>query len=159
MGACRRHELHKLELRDVENLKSALVVTIKNKKTKTLRKFTVTGKYYNICKKYMDLRPENCVAPQFFVNYANGKCTVQNVGINKLGNMGKKIATYLNLPNPNLYTGHCFRRSTAILLAVDSEGAKSHKELRVFNSFKNSGSFVSSIFFFIYRVITMNRYH
>ena len=35
--------------------------------------------------------------------------------------MGKPIATYLNLPNPQLYTGHCFRRSSATLL-VDAGG-------------------------------------
>lgn len=31
--------------------------------------------------------------------------------------MPKAIATYLNLPNPEYYTGHCFRRSSATLLA------------------------------------------
>lgn len=121
MGACRRHELYKLQYRDVHDLKSALLVTIRDTKTKAARKFTVIGKYYDICKKYMDLRPKECTARSFFVNYANGKCTVQNVGINKFGNMGKHIATYLNLPDPNLYTGHCFRRSSATML-IDADG-------------------------------------
>lgn len=31
--------------------------------------------------------------------------------------MSKKIATYLNLQNPQLYTGHSFRRTSATLLA------------------------------------------
>ena len=31
--------------------------------------------------------------------------------------MGKKVATFLKLPNPSLYTGHAFRRSSATLLA------------------------------------------
>lgn len=121
MGACRRRELHKLEFRDVNDLGSSLLVTIKNKKTKTTRQFTVTGKYYEICKKYMNLRPKDCTASSFFLNYVNEKCTVQNVGINKFGNMGKQIATYLKLPNPGLYTGHCFRRSSETIL-VDVGG-------------------------------------
>lgn len=121
MGACRRNELHKLEFRDVNDFKTTLLVTIKDTKTKTTRKFTITGKYYEICKKYMNLRPKNCVTPSFFINYINGKCTVQNVGINKFGGMGKEIAAYLNLPDPTLYTGHCFRRTSATIL-VDAGG-------------------------------------
>ena len=35
--------------------------------------------------------------------------------------MGKAIATFLNLPNSNLYTGHCFRRSSATIL-IDAGG-------------------------------------
>ena len=121
MGACRRNELHKLEFEDVQDFETTLLVTIKDTKTKTTRKFTITGKYYEICKKYMNLRPKNSNNPNFFLNYINGKCTIQNIGINKFGSMGKVIATYLNLQNPNLYTGHCFRRSSATIL-VDAGG-------------------------------------
>lgn len=35
--------------------------------------------------------------------------------------MGKEIAKCLNLPDPNLYTGHCFRRSSATIL-IDAGG-------------------------------------
>lgn len=95
MGACRRQELHDLKFDDVKDLGSSLLVSIPNSKTNVSRAFTVTGKYYGICKKYMNLRPEACKSQYFFVNYYCGKCTVQNVGINKFGNMGKQIATYL----------------------------------------------------------------
>ena len=121
MGACRLHELHKLKFDDVKDLESTILVTIPNTNTNTSRAFTVTGKYYNICKKYMNLRPKKCESTSFFVNYYGGKCSVQNVGINKFGNMGKQIATYLNLPDPQSYTGHCFRRSSATML-VDAGG-------------------------------------
>ncbi|PSN56030.1 hypothetical protein C0J52_21359, partial [Blattella germanica] len=114
MGACRRQELHDLKFDDVQYLGSSLLVSIPNSKTDVSRAFTVTGIYYGICKKYMNLRPEACKSQYFFfVNYYCGKCTVQNVGINKFGNMGKQISTYLNLPDPQSYTGHCFRRSSA----------------------------------------------
>ncbi|KAJ8929796.1 hypothetical protein NQ314_017393 [Rhamnusium bicolor] len=45
-----RHELHKLEFKDVNVFRLTPLVTIKDSKTKTTRKFTVTGKYYEICK-------------------------------------------------------------------------------------------------------------
>lgn len=64
----------------------------------------------------MNLRPADYNDVNFFVNYNNGRCTKQNVEMNKIGNMGKQIASYLELPNPELYTGHCFRRSSATLL-------------------------------------------
>jgi Phage integrase family. len=66
----------------------------------------------------MNLRP-NLDSERFFVNFQNGKCTRQLVGINKLGNMPRKIATFLKLPNAAHYTGHCFRRTSATIL-VDS---------------------------------------
>lgn len=52
----------------------------------------------------------------FFVNFQKGRCTKQVIGINKLGNMPKQIAIYLNLDNPEIYTGHCFRRTAATVL-------------------------------------------
>lgn len=121
MGACRRQELHDIKIQDVTDFSSTILVTLNNTKNKTTRKFTITGNYYNLCKKYMDLRPANCKSSSFFVNYFNGRCTVQNIGINKFGDMGKQIAKYLNLSDPHLYTGHCFRRTSATIL-VDAGG-------------------------------------
>jgi integrase len=77
--------------------------------------FVVPGKFYNITKKYMDLRSPDM--EQFFLNYQNGKCYKQVVGINKIGEQPKIIAQYLKLPNPELFTGHCFRRTGATILA------------------------------------------
>ncbi|PSN44039.1 hypothetical protein C0J52_19607 [Blattella germanica] len=72
MGACRRQELHDLKFDDVKDLGSSLLVTIPNSKTNVSRAFTVTGKYYAICKKYMNLRPEACKSQYFFVE--NARC-------------------------------------------------------------------------------------
>jgi hypothetical protein len=63
----------------------------------------------------MDLRSPDM--EQFFLNYQNGKCYKQVVGINKIGEQPKIIAQYLKLPNPELFTGHCFRRTGATILA------------------------------------------
>lgn len=93
--------------------------TIKLPVTKTgiTRTFVVEGKFYDIVKKYMNLRPKNVTTKKFFINYQHGKCTNQIIGINKLGAMPKMIANYLNLPDAESYTGHCFRRTSATVLA------------------------------------------
>lgn len=97
------------------------MVKVSKTKTKIDRSFIVTGNYYAVCKKYIDLRPTPCQNPAFFLNYRSGKCVDQRTGINKFGALGKTIASFLNLPNPALYTGHCFRRTSATLL-IDSGG-------------------------------------
>ncbi|KAJ8935663.1 hypothetical protein NQ318_012825 [Aromia moschata] len=115
-GACRREELWKLKTDDLKDLNSALLVKIQNTKTKKSRTFTVTGEFYNIYKKYAALRPLDMSENRFFINYRKGECTRQVVGINKFGGMAKQIATFLKLPNSHLYTGHCFRHSSATIL-------------------------------------------
>lgn len=119
MGACRAHELHAMKIDDIQDLQSALLVTVPNSKTKIARKFTITGQFYKICKKYTDVR--QTTSPIFFMHYQHGKCTKQRIGVNKFGTMGKQIAKFLNLPHQDMYTGHTFRRSSASLL-VDEGG-------------------------------------
>lgn len=66
---------------------------------------------------------------RFFIGYHNGKCTRQSVGINTIAAIPKKIAEFLKLRNPLTYTGHCFRRTSATLLAdagADSTLLKRH---------------------------------
>lgn len=58
---------------------------------------------------------------KFSANYQKGKCTRQSIGVKKFGKMPKEIATYLKLPNSELYTGHSFLRTGATTLA-DCEG-------------------------------------
>lgn len=102
---------------------NSLIVKIADSKTKTQRSFVISESFYPPCKKYMDLRPigENSQSLPFFLNFKNGKCTRQVVGINKIGTIPKKIAEYLGLPNAKQYTGHCLRRSSATIL-VDAGG-------------------------------------
>ncbi|KAJ8913815.1 hypothetical protein NQ315_002721 [Exocentrus adspersus] len=96
----------------------ALIVNIPFSKTKTARSFTISGEFYMIVKKYLDLRPPNPACHFLFLNYQRGKYTIQRVGINKLAAMGKQIALFLNLKDAHgsrLYTGHTFRRSSATI--------------------------------------------
>lgn len=123
MGACRCDELVNLKTTDIEDKESILVVNIVKTKNYKPRFFVVTGaegKGFNgleIYRKYAALRPKSLSEGRFFLTYRSGKCTVQPVGINTLSNIPKLVAKYLNLEDVNLYTGHCFRRTSATLLA------------------------------------------
>jgi integrase len=70
---------------------------IPNTKTKVIREFVITKgnidgvNFLDIIKKYINLRPPNVKHNRFFVKYNNGKCV--------------------------LFTGHCFRRTSATWLA------------------------------------------
>ena len=116
MGACRKSELYHLKTKDIRYLDNDILISVPEQKSKISRKFTISGKFYEIFKKYADLRPKNAETDNFFLNYQKGRCTRQAIGINKLGNMPKQVAAFLKLPNPGLYTSHCFRRTSATLL-------------------------------------------
>ena len=46
-----------------------------------------------------------------------GKFAMQPVGKNTLARLGFEVASFLGLPDPEMYTSHCFRRSMANILA------------------------------------------
>ncbi|XP_063972557.1 uncharacterized protein LOC135160192 [Diachasmimorpha longicaudata] len=117
IGACRRQELCNITMDDIEDDGVMAFVTIPKTESDPERSFTICGEFYNMYKKYFNLRPRHVGTKRFFVNYQNGKCTHQVIGINKFGSMPRTIASYLKLPNPESYTGHSFRRTSATLLA------------------------------------------
>lgn len=119
-GACRRDELVKMVVDDIEDKESILIVNIPDSKTYNSRTFTVTNNatldYLSIYRKYISLRPKNCTNRRLFLKYSNGTCHNQVVGMNSIAKVPKDIAQYLGLPEPCKYTGHCFRRTSATLL-------------------------------------------
>lgn len=122
-GACIKSELTFLRLKDVTNEDNYFRVKIQNTKTNVNREFIITEgnvdglNFVEFIKKYINLRPENLDHDRFFLKYNNGKCSVQPVGINAIQKMPKMIATRLCIPNAKLFKGHCFRRTSAALLA------------------------------------------
>ena len=75
-----------------------------------------------IVKEYINHVPKECRNGKFFKTYkknCNGYRN-QHVGINSLKQTGKIIAQFLCLKDPELYTGHTFRRSGATHLANQS---------------------------------------
>lgn len=117
-GACRRDELVKMAVENVNDKGSVLIINIPASKTDKPRVFTITNpEYIEVYRRYVALRPLYSDTSRLFLNYQKGKCTSQAVGINKIGSAPCQIAKFLKLENPELYTGHCFRRSSATLLA------------------------------------------
>ncbi|PSN29126.1 hypothetical protein C0J52_27732 [Blattella germanica] len=121
-GGCRRDELYSMTVGDVQDTGSQLIITIPQTKTNQRRIFSVINdreglKFLEFYRKYIALRPKELDKNFLFVGYRNGKCVNQRVGIHTIGGMPKKIASFLGLPNIEMYTGHCFRRTTATLLA------------------------------------------
>lgn len=110
-------ELTNLTIENVEKHNKLLLIKLPNTKTKIDRSFVVHEEFANYVEKYQALRPENVDTNRFFLNYSKGKCHRQVIGKNKFTGMPKQIATYLKLSNVELYTGHCFRRTSATLLA------------------------------------------
>ncbi|KAJ8977680.1 hypothetical protein NQ317_018885 [Molorchus minor] len=118
LGACRRKELCQMSLNNIEDLGNTLVVNIPDSKTRVSRTFTViTETYIDLYRNYLALRPAHVNHQRLFIQYTSNKCTIQPVGINIFGKMPTDIARFLKLPNSELYTGHCFRRTSASLLA------------------------------------------
>lgn len=117
-GACRRDELRNMSVGDVELKSDIVTVMIPKTKNKVPRLFLVSEAFWiALIRKYVQLRPAHTPHNRFFVTYRAGKCTTSPIGINKIGAVPKEIAKFLKLPHPELYTGHCFRRSSATHLA------------------------------------------
>lgn len=64
----------------------------------------------------------------------NGKCTKQALGINMIGAVPKIVAEYLQLENPETYTGHCLRRTGTSLLVNSGADIDTVKRFGVWKS-------------------------
>lgn len=105
MGALRVDEIVNVDTKDVKEHAGILLVNIPKSKMKTRKCFTIDGEYYETVRKYQLLRQKNVKTSRFFLNYRNQKCTVQPIGVNKMQAMPQRIAEFLNLADPSLYTG------------------------------------------------------
>lgn len=117
-GACRREEIMNMVVDDIQFKNDVIMVRVPKTKTYIPRQFIITQRLWiDLVKKYYSLRPSHVIHKRFFLQYRNGSCINSPIGINTIGKVPKNIATYLNLPNPELFTGHCFRRSSVTHLA------------------------------------------
>lgn len=94
-----------VQINDIEDHGNTYLVKIRETKTHFQRSFTIADKFYEIVHQYVLVRPSQATITRFFLNYRNGKCTNQIIGKNVFSQTPKKIATYLNLPDPERYTG------------------------------------------------------
>lgn len=133
-GALRRSELMNITLDDIQDKGNLIVVKISDSKNHSSRSFILSeeinnGTFLMLYRKYANLRPTTTTHRRFFIYYKKGKCSSQCVGVNTFGKMPAEIAAYLRLPNPERYTGHSFRRSSATFLADSGEGITNIKRL------------------------------
>jgi len=111
-GACKSSELTRLTMNDVLNRGDIMVIKVRDSETKNTRNFTVEGELLRKVLEYQSLRPKHPNTDRFLLSFRNGKCANQVIGKNKVGRMPREIAQFLKLPNPELYTGHSFRRTS-----------------------------------------------
>ncbi|XP_065212786.1 uncharacterized protein LOC135840275 [Planococcus citri] len=130
LGACRTDELTNLRVQNIETHGRIFLVKIpKPDQPSITRSFTVSDHYYDIVEKYRQLRPLNVKCDRFFLSYRQGKCTIQVIGKHKFACMPREIATFLELENAHLYTGHSIRKTSSSLLAnagADRRTVKRH---------------------------------
>ncbi|KAJ8672027.1 hypothetical protein QAD02_003286 [Eretmocerus hayati] len=116
-GATRREEQYNMMIKHVVDKGTYYVVTLYDRKSNKDRIFTVNEPYYQIVQKYIKLRPPNAKTESFFLTYRDGKCYNQAIGLNTIGSFPKQVAEYLQLDEPERYTGHSLRRTSTTILA------------------------------------------
>lgn len=116
-GTLRCNEMVNLKFSEVHDKGDIFYVEINNSKNYVVRRFVIDSEFYHRMKNYINLRPTGTSSNRFFLCYRNGVCTRQPIGINTFYKQPKINAKFLNLDEPNKFTGHCFRRSSASLLA------------------------------------------
>ncbi|CAD6203296.1 GSCOCG00009745001-RA-CDS, partial [Cotesia congregata] len=119
LGALRTSEICNLNIQDIEDTGSQMIVTINDNKNCYPRNFVIGKEYYGHVKKYISLRP----------NDFDSRRKRQIIGKNKISEVPRKVAEYLELEHPEAYTGHCFRRTAATLLANSGANLTAVKQL------------------------------
>ena len=128
-GATRCDELKELQVADVEDLGGKYLVSINDSKNGLPRKFVIGDLFYERVKKYIALKPSDFKTERFFIQFHKGKCHRQVMGRNKIGQIPKTIAEYLELTHPHRYTGHCLRRTSATFLSDSGANTTMLKQL------------------------------
>lgn len=112
-----------MNIGNIQDVGTALLVKLMHSKSKKPRNFTILGeKYLNLYRKYVALRPKDFENKRLFVRYDNGKCRRSVVGVHKLGAITQEVARYLDLDNATSYTYNGLR-STTLLSEFDSDFA------------------------------------
>jgi integrase len=146
-GACRRDELLKLTVDDVEDHEKYILVKLHDTKTYTSRSFIIPDAQeslnpYDIYKKYVKLRPHHVASRRFFLGYQHGKCIAQPAGMHTIGGVPRKVAEFLGLDHPESYTGHCLRRSGASMVAESSGNLLPVKQIGGWKSSKVAEAYI-----------------
>ncbi|XP_044747907.1 longitudinals lacking protein, isoforms H/M/V isoform X1 [Coccinella septempunctata] len=136
-GSMSRIELSYITIDDIEDSGSTISFTINDPDSLFPRVARIidegedTLNYAYYYRKYAALRPIHTAHRRFFVNYRDGKCSANVVGQNTFGKIPSAVAKFLNLPNPKMYTGYCFK-STCKSLTMGMEKLNTNSFSSVF---------------------------
>lgn len=136
-GASRCDELVNLIFDNVSEINGEYIVRIPDSKTRIPKMHVICGPtMIDIVRKYIQLRPAHTKTDRFFVNYQKGRCTIQVIGKNKIQAMPKETAIFLNLPSPEKYTGHSYRRTVSTCAADAGASIERVQEIGDWKSMK-----------------------
>lgn len=108
-----------MKVSDLDVGQRSISVHIPNTKTHKPRAFVVTRQeWIAIIKVFLCHRKKVVTdSDTLFLQWRYGKMTRQPFGHNSIAQFPQKIAKYLKLGEAETFTGHCFRRTSATLLA------------------------------------------
>ncbi|KAJ8678625.1 hypothetical protein QAD02_014412 [Eretmocerus hayati] len=118
IGCCRKSELVKLLMAYVTVTDTSILIDIPPEvtKTNTANTFSIVGPSYVIVKRYLEAR-KNIDNEKFFLLYRDGTFIDSACGDRTIGAIPKTVAEFLGLPEPERYTSHSIRRSSATVYA------------------------------------------
>lgn len=155
------NEILKMKINDVEDLGDRFLVTVLANKNDYSGQFIIRNMFYAQIKKYINLRRENSNTNRFFIHYTKGKCSNQPIGIHSIGQVPRYIAEYLQLPNADSYTGHCFRRTPAKLASDSGATMQMIKQLGRWRSDAIAEAYIENSLYnrqLIYNKVTQHQY-
>lgn len=141
-GGLRIEELTMLERKDITEVDGFLKVSLNDSKTGP-RSFIVHPHKLDhmnaviMYQNYLKMITPGITSPRVWLRIEDGKLQDRPIGKNTLAGITKKIAEYLELPEPSKYTSHSLRRTGATLLA---EKGVSTEALRAYGGWKNAST-------------------
>ncbi|KAJ8669314.1 hypothetical protein QAD02_000573 [Eretmocerus hayati] len=136
IGCCRKSELVYLMMKYVTVTASSILIDIPPEVTKTFtaNTFSIVGPFYTIVRRYLESR-KNIANERFFLVYRSGSFIDCACGDKTIGSVPKVVAKFLGLPEPERYTSHSIRRSSATVYA---ESGCTDTELRLHGRWKSN---------------------
>ncbi|KAJ8672567.1 hypothetical protein QAD02_003826 [Eretmocerus hayati] len=118
IGCCRKSELKNLLMQYVTLTENAVYINVPAETTKNFQKnsFSIVGLFYLVVRRYLEAR-RYINNERFFLTYRNGSFINEAAGDRTIGSVPKKVAEYLGLSQPERYTSHSIRRSSATAYA------------------------------------------
>jgi integrase len=119
-GLLRISEITDLKFDNVEKKDDHYIIFIEKSKTDQAKKgfqFFVQGDHVAVIDKYINLFISEERKGRFFRSISRGKGSRKVCGKNVIGKFPFLIASTLNLNDSKEFTGHCFRRTGATLIA------------------------------------------